>query len=124
MRVHLGCLESVLGDTCYKNSVFSGDEIPPLPPSPQLDNEEDPPVQSTLSGINNGNGADDEPQINETVTLTSSEAMCEMSCIKTDKPIRYVVTQLFKRREEIIKTEDVYVKNLSRIVRVNTKIIR
>lgn len=124
MRIHLGCLESILGSTCYKNSVLSGDEIPPLPPSPQLDNDEDPPVQSTPSESDNGNGADDEPQMNETVTLTSSEALCEMSCIKTDKPIRYVVTQLFKRREEIIKTEDVYVRNLSRVVRVNTKKIR
>lgn len=131
MRVHVGCLENVLGGTCYKNSILSEDEVIPLPPSPQLSNEEDPPFCSTPLKIeeddddNEGNCSDNNEVGNskggEKIALGKSETIITLSCFNTDEPIRCVVSELSMKRAEIIKTEAVYVKSLSKTVRVKKK---
>lgn len=128
----MGCLENVLGGTCYKNSILSEDVVMPLPPSPQLSNE-DPPFCSTPppplkieDDDGNKGGCGDNNDVSnskggEKIALGKSETIITLSCFNTDEPIRCVVSELSMKRAEIIKTEAVYVKSLSKTVRVKKK---
>ena len=118
MQVHKDCLRNVFGGTCYKNSVWYEDDVPPAPPSPQIEEDEE---GSEREERDSATGGESEASSVFHIPLASPEILgcaSHMAPRAEPEPEPGRTSVLWKKKNEIIATEQAYVKSLSYIIDV------
>lgn len=128
IHIHTNCLSCVLKSTCYGNEIWKSNEIPPLPPSPEIidddnndnngsDGNNNVDNELSLFRLDNDNNTSKSPSPPPKNSGNVSKAFPNMG----EPLFKYEISIIDGIKEEIIATEQKYVESLSVTVRVNYK---